>query len=154
MIIFIWLYYYALAHFEMTFIKKLHSDQKAKEYGLGYFFSKLIYKGLSMLNMDMDNWKEAQEYHKMHKIVNNHLLDVIYLYKRLEYIERTLEVLLEGHQKKVLHLMRNKTFKEAEDNYQLYQMKGNLAKLITKRKLIKKERDERLIKKSIVLLPA
>lgn len=28
--LFIWLYYYALAHFEMTFIKKLHSDQKAK----------------------------------------------------------------------------------------------------------------------------
>ena len=26
MIAFIWLYYYALAHFEMTFIKKLHSD--------------------------------------------------------------------------------------------------------------------------------
>ena len=30
MIGFIWLYYYALAHFEMTFLKKLHSDQKAK----------------------------------------------------------------------------------------------------------------------------
>lgn len=91
-----------------------------------------------MLNVDMENWKETEEYHKMHKIVNNHLLDVIYLYKRLEYVERTLEILLESHQKKVLHLMRNKTFSEAEDNYQLYQMKGNLAKLINKRKLQKK----------------
>ena len=49
--------------------------------------------------------------------------------------------------------MRNKTFKEAEDNYQLYQMKGNLAKLINKRKLLKKEREDRLIRKEIILQP-
>ena len=70
----------------------------------------------------------------MQKVVNKHLLDVIYLYKRLEFVERTLEVLLENHQKKVLHLMRNKTFKEAEDNYSLYQMKPNLAKFVSKMK--------------------
>jgi hypothetical protein len=62
----------------------------------------------------MKNWEKTQEYHRMHKVVNKHLLDVIYLYKRLEFVERTLEVLLEDHQKKVLHLMRNKTFGEAE----------------------------------------
>ena len=89
----------------------------------------------------------------MHKIVNNHLLDVIYLYKRLQYVERALEVLLQEHQKKVLHLMRNKTFPEAESNYQLYQMKGNLAKFINKRKKIKKQREEKIYKNEIVLEP-
>lgn len=52
----------------------------------------------------------------MHKTVNK-LIDVIYLYKRLEFIERALEVIFDTHQMKVLHLMRNKTFKEAESNY-------------------------------------
>lgn len=43
-------------------------------------------------------------------------------------------MLLEDHQKKVIHLMRNKTFAEAETNYGLYEMKSNLAKFVVKRK--------------------
>ena len=41
----------------MTFVKKLHSDQKAKEYGIGYFFSKLMYTVLTACKVDMKNWK-------------------------------------------------------------------------------------------------
>lgn len=69
----------------------------------------------------------------MHKVVN-HLIDIIYLYKRIEFLERALEVILEEHQIKALHLMRNKTFAEAEKQYENYQMKNNLEKFIKKRK--------------------
>ena len=106
----------------MSFIKKIHSDQKAKEYGLFYFISKFIYSFLSLFKFNLQNWEATKQYHKMHKTVNK-LIDVIYLYKRLEFIERALEVLFDTHQIKVLHLMRNKTFKEAECNYELYNMK-------------------------------
>lgn len=68
----------------------------------------------------------------MHRTVNQ-LIDIIYLHRRLQFMERALEVLLEDHQIKVLHLMRNKTFKEAEDTYNRYQMKDNLFRLIQKR---------------------
>lgn len=77
----------------------------------------------------MEHWRETKEYHYMHKTVNQ-LIDIIYLHKRLQFMERALEVLLEDHQIKVLHLMRNKTFKEAEDTFKNYQMKDNLSKLI------------------------
>jgi hypothetical protein len=39
--------------------------------------------------------------------------------------------------------MRNKSFKEAEDNYGLYQMKNNLAKFVNKRIKKKQERMEK-----------
>ena len=65
----------------------------------------------------------------MHKVVNN-LIDIIYLYKRIEFLERALEVILDDHQLKVLHLMRNKTFKEAENNFKRYEMKNNLTRML------------------------
>lgn len=133
MIVFVWLNYYALSHFEMTFIKKLHSDQKAKEYGIFYFISKFVYSVLTLFKFNLDEWIRTREYHKMHKTVNK-LIDILYLYKRLEFIERALEVLLDDHQIKVLHLMRNKTFSEAEHNVKLYQMKENLSKLVEQQK--------------------
>ena len=131
---FIWLKYYALSHFEMTFIKKLHSDQKAKQYGIFYFFSKFFYSVLTFFNINMDHWDMTRQYHKMHNTVNK-LIDIIYLYKRLDFIERVIEVLLDDHQLKVLHLMRNKTFKEAENNTKLYEMKDNLSKIVEKHKV-------------------
>lgn len=45
----------------------------------------------------------------MHKTVNR-LIDILYLYNRIEFLERALEVILDEHQIKALHLMRNKTF--------------------------------------------
>jgi len=45
-------------------------------------------------------------------------------------------VLFDDHQIKVLHLMRNKTFSEAEHNVQLYQMKDNLSKIVEQHKII------------------
>lgn len=125
MLLFIWLNYYAMSHFEMTFVKRLHSDQKAKEYGLFYFLSKVFYSILRLFNIDLSNWKETQHYHRMHKTVA-HLIDILYLYKRLEFLERALMMILEDHQIKVLHLMRHKTFEEAEEDYQRYEMKTNL----------------------------
>lgn len=115
MILFIWLNYYARSNYEMTFLKKMHSDQTAKDYGLFYFLSKLLYTVLHFLSFDMNNWEKTREYHKMQKVVIK-LIDILYLYKRIEFIERALEVLFDEHQLKVLHLMRNKTFKEAEKN--------------------------------------
>ncbi len=41
-------------------------------------------------------------------------------------------MILDDHQIKVLHLMRNKKFDEAEENYQRYQMKDSLEKFIEK----------------------
>jgi len=131
---FFWLNYYALSHFEMKFIKNLHSDQKAKEYGIFYFFSKLLYSILTFFKFSLETWERTREYHKMHKTVNK-LIDILYLHKRLEFIERALEVLFDDHQIQMLHLMRNKTFSEAEHNYQLYQMKDNLSKIIEKQKI-------------------
>lgn len=61
----------------------------------------------------------------MHKTVNR-LIDILYLYNRIEFLERALGVILDEHQIKALHLMRNKTLGEAEKQLENYQMKTNL----------------------------
>lgn len=52
-LLFIWLNYYAIAQFEMTFVKRMHSDQKASDYGVFYFISKIFYSVLRLMNIDM-----------------------------------------------------------------------------------------------------
>ena len=39
----------------------------------------------------------------------NYLLDVIYLHKRIDFLERALPILLEEHQLKGLHLVHDLT---------------------------------------------
>ena len=56
----------------------------------------------------------------------NYLLDVIYLHKRIDFLERALPILLEEHQLKGLHLVHDLTVEEANKNYKEYQIRDKL----------------------------
>ena len=60
------------------------------------------------------------------QITVNHLLDVIYLQKRIDFLERALPILLEQHQLKGLHLIHDLTVDEAQNNYRKYQIRDQL----------------------------
>ena len=69
LVLFLWLHYYALYHFEMVFLKKMHGDYKTNDYGIGYFFSNLLYSGFSSAGMN-PSWDKTKEFHEKHRKVN------------------------------------------------------------------------------------
>ena len=72
----------------------------------------------------------------------NHLLDVVYLQKRIDIIERALPILLEDHQIKGLYLMRSKTREEADYLYQEHQLRDRLIGYLGEQKELKIEKKE------------
>ena len=65
----------------------------------------------------------------MQKTVN-HLLDVVYLHKRIDFLERALPILLEEHQLKGLHLVHDLTVDEADKKFKEHQLRDRLVSFL------------------------
>ena len=110
--------------YEFKFAKKyFRSGAASKPFSLKTLFTQLIYKGISKCK-DPD-WPESKERDEMQKTVN-HLLDVVYLQKRIDFLERALPILLEEHQLKGLHLVHDLTVDEADRKFKEYQLRDRL----------------------------
>ena len=64
----------------------------------------------------------------------NQILDVIYLQKRIDFLERALPILLEDHQLKGLHLIHDLTVDEAEKKFKEHQLRDRLVAFLHDRK--------------------
>jgi hypothetical protein len=93
---------------------------------LGYcnIFGQLIYKFLKKCNCPPD-WNEAEERESISETVNN-MLDVIYLQKRIDFLEKSLSLLFKEHQLKALYLLPRKTKSESDENYDKHRLRDRL----------------------------
>jgi hypothetical protein len=60
----------------------------------------------------------------------NNLLDVIYLHKRIDFLERALSTLFEEHQIRALYLIHGKTKPEADEHYEKHRLRDRLITII------------------------
>ena len=92
----------------------------------------MFYKGLSKCGCELE-WPETKERAEMQSAVNQ-LLDVVYLQKRIDFLERALPILLEEHQLKGLHLIHDLTVNEADKKFKEYQLRDRLVTFLHDRK--------------------
>lgn len=69
----------------------------------------------------------------MGQIINS-LMDVVYLQKRIEYLENAISVLLEEHHLKGIYLFHQIKRKEVDKNYELHQLRNKIKYVLRKRK--------------------
>ena len=79
----------------------------------------------------MKNWKIAKKQLELNELINK-LLDVNYLYRRIEFLERAISLLLEKHQLKGIYLCRN-SVKDAGDQFKNLQIRDHVVKYLDKR---------------------
>ena len=71
------------------------------------------------------------------------MLDIVYLQKRIDILERALPILLEEHQIKGLYLLHSKTREEADSMYQEHQLRDRLITYLNDQKEIQRELEQR-----------
>ena len=102
--------------------------------GSYHFFSYLaqsVYQKLALINKRPD-WKDAAEREKLSRTVNR-LMDVVYLQRRIEFLERAVAVTLDRHQLKGLHLLSRTTREEADDNYKQHKFRDRVVNYFKQR---------------------
>jgi hypothetical protein len=95
--------------------------------GSYHFFSYLtqsIYQKLVLINK-RPNWKDAEEREKLSKTVKN-LTDMVYLQRRIEFLERAVTVTLDRHHLKGLHLLSRITREEADESYKQHKFRDRV----------------------------
>ena len=98
---------FGLYFFEMTFASVHFRSRETKGFNFGTFMKQLIYQVLVLLGFRIKSWKIAEKRSTINKVVNN-LLDINYLFRRIEFLEKAIEILLDEHQLKGIFLSRTK----------------------------------------------
>ena len=102
--------------------------------GSYHFFSYLVqsvYQKLVLINK-RPNWKDAGEREKLSKTINK-LMDVVYLQRRIEFLERAITVTLDRHHLKGLHLLSRITREEADDNHKQHKFRDRIVNYFKQR---------------------
>ena len=64
----------------------------------------------------------------------NNMLDIVYLQKRIDFLEKALSTVLKEHQINGLHLLRGKNRKEVDENHNRHSFRDRLIYFLAKRK--------------------
>lgn len=93
--------------------KKDDKEVNLKKYNFLYFIAQLAYR----LFKDKCgcNWGAVKGYFKCRQEVLKQI-DVLYLLKRVTFLERAIEILLDSHQLKGVHLLKHLSIEEAKRN--------------------------------------
>ena len=62
------------------------------------------------------DWQLAERRHSIRKCMNN-ILDIVFMIKRADYLEKSIEILFEDHQLKGLHLWKRMSIEDADKSY-------------------------------------
>ena len=77
------------------------------EFNFGTFLKQTVYDILIAMGCNMKTWKIAEKRSKINKIVNN-MLDINYLFRRIEFLEKAISIIFDEHQLKGIFLSRTK----------------------------------------------
>ncbi len=110
--------------FELNFAKHYFKNKFVQDFGGLGCIKLIVYKILTAINCPPE-WINTEERAKIRTTVGN-LLDITYLQKRINFLEKALSVLLEKHQFEALFLCQNINRKEADETYEKYNLKEKL----------------------------
>lgn len=128
--IFFFINLFGVYFFEMFFSSQYFRTSKASNNGFLSFLRLSVFKVLSALSFDPD-WRTAKEQRQLRDIVNK-LLDIHYLYRRIEFLERAVSMSFERHQLKGIHLVHAATVEETEDTFKRHRFRDRLILLLSK----------------------
>ena len=85
------------------------------------------------------DWQLAESRHSIRKSMNN-ILDTVFMIKRVDYLEKSIEILFEEHQLKGLHLWKRMSIEDADKNYRKYNFGERLMYYVAEKKKVLKKK--------------
>ena len=99
----------------MFFAHLYFKTQEASSFGFFAFLKQLTFNVLSALGFK-PKWDLSDKRERMRDTVKN-MMNVIYLQRRVDFLEKSITILLDRHHLKGLHLLHRLTKKEADKNF-------------------------------------
>lgn len=89
-------------HFALKYFRK----KETNNFGFFTFLKQSVWGGLSRVGCQL-NWQKGKKREQLSRAVQD-MMNVVYLQRRLEYLERAMTILLEPHHRKGLQLIKSK----------------------------------------------
>ena len=115
----------------MTFATLHFRSRETRGFNFGTFLKQMLYHLFTAMGYNMKNWKIAERRSRINKIINN-LLDINYLFKRIEFLENAISVIFEEYQLKGIFLSRTK-IKESDTIYKKHRIRDRIVKYLRKK---------------------
>ena len=87
--LFFFMRYFGIFFYESTFAYLHFNDRSVRENHFGIYIKQVLYGVFVMMGMNPDRWKICQRQRNILKTVNK-MLDINYLYRRIDYLERAI----------------------------------------------------------------
>ena len=81
----------------------------------------------------MKRWKITEKRSKINNIVNN-LLDINYMFRRIDFLESAISILLDEHQLKGVYLSRQ-NIKEFDNHFKKHRIRDRVVKYLNKKNI-------------------
>ena len=121
---FIFMKIYGAVFFEMFFAHLYFRTPETSSFGFFAFLKQLAFNVLSALGC-RPKWDLSEKRERMRDTVKN-MMSVVYLQRRVDFLEKSITVLLDRHHLKGLHLLHRLTKKEADDNFREHGFRDRL----------------------------
>lgn len=99
--------------------------QKTKDFGFRKLIKQQIYKLLKSINRAPKQWESEQRRYQYQETVNQ-LLDITYLQRRIDTLERAMSIILTEPQMKGLYLAQPKNIKGTQETYKKHQLRDQV----------------------------
>ena len=109
---------------EFLFAQAYFNSKAARNYGFFSFLKQTLYRSLSLCGCK-PRWKYVQQRELLEK-TSKKMLCVVFLQKRVEFLEKAISVLLEPHHIKGLHLAHRRTRSEFDDSIKQFDFRDRL----------------------------
>jgi hypothetical protein len=128
--LFVFLKYYAFYYFEMGFARKHFKVAESRYHNFAQFVKFSLHNALRVVGCQPERWKIAECERRLSETVRRQL-DISYLFRRIELLERGLSVLLDKHQLKGLCLAHT-SVREADDHHRRLSLRDRMVRFLNK----------------------
>ena len=125
---FFFMKFFGMYFYEMTFAYQHFKCRETRYNTFGHFLKITIYQALNKLGCRPKNWIIAKRQCEINTLINK-MLDINYLYKRIEFLETGLSAVLDDHQLKGVYLSQV-TLKNADQQFQKHKLRERIIKYL------------------------
>jgi hypothetical protein len=114
----------------MKFASEYFRSRESKTYNFASFMKQMVFNLIKDTHWRPD-WKIVEAREHMKDTVNK-VLDVIYLNKRIQFLEEAISMLFEPHQLSCIHLLHSFSPQQTEDQFKNHRFRDRLVFFLSK----------------------
>ena len=124
---------FGLYFFEMAFAHEHFRCKETEQHNFSHFLKRNIYNFFKSLGFEKKSWKIAKKQAEITQTINK-LLEISYLFRRIEFLEKAITLLLDDYQLKGIYLSQV-SINQANKDYKKHRFRDRLIRYLHKKNI-------------------